>query len=460
MSDLLSNLSLAANSMAAQQAGLQVAGQNIANVNTPGYTKRAVELGAVAPTDALSAGNGVDVVAITAARASLLESQLQHEQPAQGRAGAMADSLSQIETALGTVGNSVDASLTQFYSAFSRLAQDPTSGVARQQVTVQAQSLATAFNGVAARLATAQGNADAQVKSNVDQINLLATQIASLNVSMSTGSATSGEAVKDKLGVALSTLSGLIDISVVPRSDGGADVSVGNGHALVIGANTYQIGVTPKAGSGLADLTSSGAVITGQVTGGAIGGLLQVRDVLLPGYMTRLDQLAHDVATSVNAAHQAGFDLNGTAGGNFFAPPAAVAGAASSMAVSASILNNPSLIAAASTATPGDNQNANAIASLQQAMLGGGSTNPVDTWGALVYRVGTDAQSASGDKTTRDEVVKQLQTLRDQVSGVSLDEEAASIMKFQSAYAANARYFSAVETSLSVLMTALGTGTA
>lgn len=456
MSDLLGSLSLASRALAAQQAGLDVTGQNIANVNTPGYSRRTVELAATPPIDRLSAGNGVDVVAIRAERADLLEAQLRHEQPAQGREAAMADSLSQIETVLGKPGTSIDASLTKFYNAFSQLAQDPTSGVARQQVIVQGQSLASAFNDVAARLASAQRDADAQVKSSVDQINTLAAQVASLNASMAGASASGNEALRDKLAVALSALSQLIDIGVVSRPDGGADVSVGNGRALVIGANTYQIGVTPIAVSGLADLTSAGTVITAEITGGRVGGLLHVRDGLLPGYTTRLDQLAFGVATSVNTAHRAGFDLNGIAGGDFFAPPAVVAGAASALAVSASIVANGNLIAAAATATPGDNQNARAITNLRQTALAGGTTNPVDTWGALVYRVGTDAQAATSDRAGRDEIVKQLSTLRDQLSAVSLDEEAANLMKFQRAYEANARYFSAVEASLNQLMQMVG----
>jgi flagellar hook-associated protein 1 FlgK len=456
MSDLLGSLSLASRALAAQQTGLEVTGQNIANVNTPGYTRRTVDLAASPPIDPLSAGNGVDVVAIRAERADLLEAQLRHEQPAQGREAAMAESLSQIETALGRPGASIDASLTQFFNAFSQLAQDPTSGVARQQVIVQAQSLTSAFNDVATRLASAQHDADAQVKSSVDQINGLAAQVASLNASMAGASASGSEALRDKLGVALSSLSQLIDIGVVSRPDGGADVSVGNGRALVIGANAYQIGTTPMAGSGLADLTSAGTVITTEITGGRVGGLLRVRDGLLPGYVTRLDQLAYGVASVVNTTHRAGFDLNGTAGGDFFAPLASATGAATSLAVSASIVANGNLIAAAATATPGDNQNARAITNLRQTALAGGTTNPIDTWGALVYRVGTDAQAAINDQAGRDEVVKQLYTLRDQVSAVSLDEEAANLMKFQRAYEANARYFSAVETSLNVLMQMVG----
>ncbi len=456
MSDLLGSLSMASRALAAQQAGLDVTGQNIANVNTPGYTRRTVDLAASPPVDPLSAGNGVDVVAIRAERANLIAAQLRHEQPAQGREAAMAESLSQIETALGRPGSSIDASLTQFFNAFSQLAQDPTSGVARQQVIVQGQSLTTAFHDVASRLASAQRDADAQVKSSVDQINTLAAQVASLNASMAGASTSGNEALRDKLDVALSSLSQLIDIGVVSRPDGGADVSVGNGRALVIGATTYQIGVTPAGGSGLADLTSAGAVITAEVTGGRVGGLLHVRDGMLPGYMTRLDQLAFGVATSVNTAHRAGYDRNGTAGGDFFVPPATAAGAASALTVSSGITANGNLIAAAATPTPGDNQNARTITDLRQTPLAGGTTNPIDTWGALVYKVGTDAQGAANEHAGRDEIVKQLQTLRDQVSGVSLDEEAANLMKFQRAYEANARYFSAVEAALNVLMQMAG----
>jgi len=89
---------------------------------------------------------------------------------------------------------------------------------------------------------------------------------------------------------------------------------------------------------------------------------------------------------------------------------------------------------------------------LQQAPLPGGTTNPVDTWGALIYRVGSDAQTATNEQSGRDQIVGQLQTLRDQISGVSLDEEAANLAKFQKAYEANARYFSTIQTTLDVLM--------
>ena len=462
MSGLMDSLSMATRSLGAAQAGLDTTGQNIANINTPGYTRRTVELAAVQPTDALSAGGGVDVVAVHSARAGLLEAQLLREQPAQGRESAMAGSLSQIERALGTAGGSVDAGLTDFFNAFTALAQDPSSGVARQQVTAQGQAFASTVNGVASRLTTAQQDADQQVTSSVDQINVLATQIASFNAALGGLNGSAAEGVRDKLGVALGSLAQLIDIGVTQRADGGADVSVAAGHALVIGASTYQLSVQPAAAvppaasTGLADVISAdGANITRKITGGQVGGVLQVRDVLLTGYKANLDQLAYDVATTVNARHQAGYDLNGTAGVAFFnPPPATVAGAANGLSVSAAVIADSRLIAASGTAAgaPGDNMNARALADLQQTALPPGTTNPIERWGALIYQVGSDSQAAANRELGHNEIVKQLQTLRDQVSAVSLDEEAANLTKFQRAYEANARYFGAIQTSLDVLM--------
>ncbi len=457
MSDLLGSLSVAARSLGAQALGLQVTGDNIANVNTPGFARRTVDFAEVPPDTLGGPGNGVDVVAIRAERDAFIEAQLRYEQPTQAREQAIADSLSRIQAALGDPGSSLDAVLTQFYNAFGTLAQDPTSAVARQQVVVQGQLLATTFHDIDFRLTSAQQDADAQVRASVDQINALAAQIASLNAEVSGAGGTANETARDQLNQALRSLSQLIDIGVVMQADGSATVSVGNGRALVVGSNVYQLGIAPRAGTGFADVTAGGFVITGEVTGGALGGFLQVRDVLLTDYRSRLDELAYGVATSVNAAHAAGYDLSGNQGGDFFAPPTAVAGAAQALSVSAAIAANPNLVAAAATPSPGDNGNARAIAALANAPLAGINASPVDAWAGLVYRVGTDAQVAAAERSMHDQVVQQLEKLRDQTSGVSLDEEGANLVKFQRAYEANARFFSAVQTSLDVLMQMVGT---
>jgi flagellar hook-associated protein 1 FlgK len=458
MSDLLTSLSMATRALSAQQAGLDATGQNIANINTPGYVRRTVVFAEVPPVDSDSAGNGVDVVAVKAERADLLEAQIRQEQPQQGRQTAMASSLSQVENTLGAPGASVDEDLSNFYNSFSQLAQDPTSGIARQQVISQGQALATSFQTVAARLSSARTDADRQVKSSVLQINSLAAQVASYNAAIG-GSVdqSAREATRDKLNEALSSLSKIIDVGVTARKDGGVDVTVGNGRPLVIGSSSYQLAVTPAAGSGLAQIsTATGVDITHEISGGQVAGQIQVRDTLVPGYMTQLDQLAAAVATTVNNAHKAGYDLNGNPGVNFFNQPTAVAGAASSMAVSAAVAADGKLVAAAGAPNAGDNQNARALANLQQAALSSGS-NPVDAWGSIVYRVGSDSAGAAASQSTHDQIVQQLQGLRDQVSGVSLDEEAGNMLKFQRAYEATAKYFSAIQSSLDTLMAMVNT---
>ena len=164
-------------------------------------------------------------------------------------------------------------------------------------------------------------------------------------------------------------------------------------------------------------------------------------------------ELAFDVAGQVNAIHSGGYDATGAAAGNFFAPLATVAGAAAALAVDPAVVANSQLVAASSTGALGDNGTAKALAGLRDArVMSGGTATATEAWSNLVYRVGSDVATASAASTTRDAVVRQLQQLRDQVSGVSLDEEAANLMKYQRAYEASARFFTTVNTTLDTLM--------
>ena len=456
MSDLFSLLGLAARALEAQRYGLDVTGQNISNVNTPGYTRRSVVLAEVPPYDRLSAGGGVNIEAVVAARTPFIDARLFQEQPALGRHGAILDGLAVVQTALGPPGASLDAALASFYNSFGALTQDATSTTARQQVIYTGQALAKTFNELAERFAVAQRDADAEVRTSVDQVNGLASRVAALNGAIAAADANEVDALHDQQSVALKSLAGLIDIGVMTRQDGGVDVSIGNGRALVVGNNTYPLTTTTSPPLGFASVVATGADvpadITSEITGGRLGGLIQLRDVLLPGYADRLDRLAYGVASDVNALHRSGFDLNGAQGTDFFVPLASQAGAARSMAVDASIAADPSLVVAAAVPTAGNNDIARAIAALQDAPMTGTSTKPVDAWSELVYRVGADASSAAQEQRSHHQVIEQLEALRNQISGVSLDEEAAMLMKFQRAYEANARFFGVANQALDVLM--------
>jgi flagellar hook-associated protein 1 FlgK len=450
---LINTLSQASSGLAAAQYGLNVTGQNIANLNTDGYARRTADFAEVPP----SAGGGVTVQGARAMRDMLLEARIRQEYPAEQQQGAIATSLGVVETSLGAAGSSIDADLTAFFNSFSSLAQDPTSSVSRDSVVVQGQQLARGFNDMATRLADARHAADDQIRSSVDQINSLAAQVAALNTAIGNANGVDVETMKDQLGVALKTLSGFADVTVSQRPDGSADVAIGSGRALVVGGAAYALGIGSAGISGLATITSGGVDITSEISRGQVGGLLQVRDTLVPDYQNRLDQLAFGVAQQVNTLHTAGFDANGNTGQTFFAPLASAAGAAAALAVDPALVANSALVAASQTGASGDNQTAKAIANLRDArVLNGGTTSMSDAWSQLVYRVGADSQSAQAQQQNGQQIVNQIATLRDQVSGVSLDEESAAMMKFQRAYQANAKMFSAVDSVLTTLMSMVG----
>jgi flagellar hook-associated protein 1 FlgK len=210
---------------------------------------------------------------------------------------------------------------------------------------------------------------------------------------------------------------------------------------------------TPQPPSGFASLQLGDYDITNQQTGGKIGGLLALRDGALAGYHTRLDQLAYDVATQVNALHVTGFDGTGAPGGNFFAPPAAVAGAAAALSVDAAVVADSGRVAGSGTAAVGDNQVARAIAGLRDSrVMSGGTATAAEAWAGFVYEVGSDVRSAETSSGTHDQIVRQLERLRDQQSAVSLDEEAANLMRYQRSYEASARYFTTIVDTLDTLM--------
>jgi flagellar hook-associated protein 1 FlgK len=434
-----------------QRFGLDVVGNNLANVNTPGYTKRVADLGAIPPPDRFSAGNGVEVLNVRSMRDRLFDQRLFDESPLEQQQAAMGDSLGLAEVALGKPGSSIDADLADFFAAFAELADAPTSSTARQQVLAEGEGVARAFNGMASRLTDAARAADARVREDVDAVNELTTRIASLNKSIASSPESQTLHLRDEQVEAVKQLSGILGTQVIELTDGTVQVTTRSGRPLVIGASSYPLAAVSAPPSGFARVQAGGLDITDEITDGHIGGLLQVRDRDIPGYATQLDQIAYDLANAVNALHATGFDTTGTAGGAFFTPPAAVAGAASALAMDPTLMANPSRLAAAAVASPGDNGIARQLANLRDARIVNGQTAD-EAWAKLVYDVGSDVHRAETEQASREEIVQQIEQLRDSVSGVSIDEEAAMMLRFQRAYQANARFFTVIDETITTLL--------
>jgi len=175
--------------------------------------------------------------------------------------------------------------------------------------------------------------------------------------------------------------------------------------------------------------------------------LIQIRDQEIPGLGSSLDQLAAGLANALNTANKTGFDLNGNAGGNLFVPPpVGGVGAAATLSVS---ITDPALIAASSDRTIGSNGNLAVLSAVHDQAVANGQT-PLDFYSNIVFQVGIATSNTSADVDSSNLILRQLQDQRGSVSGVSFDEEAANLIKYQTAYQAAARVVSTVNTLLDV----------
>jgi flagellar hook-associated protein 1 FlgK len=455
VADLFRSLTTASRSLDAQRYGLDVVGQNMANVNTVGYARRVVDMQSAATTNNGS-GGGVDVVAVRALRDRLVEHRLMQAVPTQQREAAMADSLSVIVTALGQPGKSLDKDLQNLFGAFSRLAEEPTSTIARHDVLMAADTVASTFHGISAQLDDAAHDADQRIRGAVSDVNGITEQLQALNEAFANApSAESVLRLKDQQTQLVRQLTEILDVQVLDQQDGGVTISIGNGQPLVVGQFRTPLAVANTPPLGYAAITLAGNTVTNAVSSGKIGGMLAVRDTNVPAYRASIDTLAFEVTQRINVLHRAGYDQTGTAGGDFFTALGSSTGAAAAIKVDPLLAADGRRIAAGATTAAGDNQVARNLAALQNnRVLNGGTSTMNDAWSDIVYRVGRDTQVAIQRSQSQTEVVRQMDALRDQVSGVSLDEEATSMLKFQRAYEANARFFTTIDQTLDVLMNA------
>jgi flagellar hook-associated protein 1 FlgK len=227
----------------------------------------------------------------------------------------------------------------------------------------------------------------------------------------------------------------------VTQSNDGEVITTGNGTPLVMGSQSYSLQTTTGSDGVQHVLDSNGTDITTTLQGGQLGGAIQIRDQVIPSYLTQLNTLASQFASAFNAAQAKGYDSNGKAGQNFFSVPASGAGAAAGISVS---ITDPSQIAISSDGTSGSNGNvANLSAALTNALPSG--QTPSQAYANLVFQVGNDTSNASAQSTAIGQNLTQLTNQQGSVSGVSIDEETTNLIRYQTAYEAAARIVSTIQ---------------
>ncbi len=444
---LNATLSTATQGLLAQELELQVTNNNIANANTAGYTREIVNLSEAAPTQtgSVSVGNGVEVAGIESVRDRLLSSRIQQQTSQQSGAQAQVHALSAIQTLFPSTGSSLAASLTSFYTSISALSSNPSDTATRQTALSSAQRVAQQFNSVAAGLSDAASSLDTTVTTDVAQINQLSAQAASLNqqVVQEAAAGQSTGAVGNQLNQVELKLASLTNISVTHGSQGDS-ISTGNGTPLVLDGQSYALKTTTGSTGHVQVLDATGTNITTNISSGDLGGTLQVRDTQIPALQSSLDSLANQFATSFNTAQAQGFDANGNTGTALFAIPSTVTGSAASIAVANTSASAIAASSVSGTGAAGSNGNvANLTAIENTAPVSGQSVTSLSS--NLIYQIGSLTQEATTESTA---VQLSLTSLTDQqgsISGVSIDEESANLVRFQQAYEAAAKVIATIQ---------------
>ena len=455
MPSLVDTLGAASTSLNTYESAISVVSNNTTNAATPGYATQNPIFVAdfFSPS---SGGGGVSPGTPQSTRDPYAELTVQQAQSAATYASTLSGSLSNVESIfpLPTAGQStsggVAGMMNAFFATFSSLTTNPNDTAARQAVINAAQNLTTAFNETDIQLSASRQNAISNAESNVASINSLVSQIQQINVDKQrNASANSDPGVDAQLHADLENLSQLANITTMTASDGTTSIYLGGQTPLLMGRQQFSLSTGQSSGQ-LQVLDPNGHDVSALITGGKLGAELQLANTNIPSYEQQLDTMAKSIADAVNQQLANGVDQSGTTPGaalftyNASAP-------AHTLSVTAI---QPSQIAAASAANPGGNDNAVTLSTMgtsPQASLGGFSF--VSYYGNLSARIGTDSQNAQNQSATSQSILTQAQTMRSNVSGVSLDQEATLLTQYQQAFAAVGKLVNVVDQMMQDLLT-------
>ncbi len=327
----MSIYSIGVGALNAAQAGLVTTNHNISNANTPGYSRQQTVQTSQWPlfTGAGFFGQGVVVDTVKRIFSDFLQNQLLQAEGQQNYLGTYYSQMRQVDNMLADTSAGLSPSLTQFFQGVSDMAANPSSIPGRQSMIGGAQSLVARFQALNDRFGELRDGVNTEIATTIDEINSYAQQIASLNqnIMLAESSTYKHQAndLRDQRDYLVSELNKLANVNVIKQDDGSYSVFIGNGQGLVVGPNTYRLAARPAAD----DLErvdvfyetgfNSYVPIKGSLlSGGKLGGLLAFRENSLDAAQNALGRVAIGLATTFNAQHQLGMDLNGNLGQDFF----------------------------------------------------------------------------------------------------------------------------------------------
>jgi flagellar hook-associated protein 1 FlgK len=344
---------ISVSALQAFQNAISVTSNNVANASTPGYDEESINLSEAIPQSNGSAtvGSGVVVTGISRAFSQAAANQLNTSQSSLGQLNALQSYSTQIDNLFGTTVGGLSTTLQNFYSAFSDVANNPTSTASRQALLGQAQDVASSFQNASSQLNSLNTDVNSRITADVTQINSIASAISKLNSQIVVGTAQDGNQppneLLDQRDQLVSNLSQLVGVSTTTEANGSLNVFVGNGQPLVLQGQTTALTTVPNQFNAsqleISTAASNGNVISGNISSGDLGGLLAARTQVINPALNQLGQIATALSQTVNSQQGQGLDLSGNLGANIFSVgvPLATASSRNSDAVTASVSVNP-----------------------------------------------------------------------------------------------------------------------
>jgi flagellar hook-associated protein 1 FlgK len=466
MPGLLNSLSIANSGIQAAQVGIDLTGNNLANVSNPSYARRRIVLESRRVAEGLP--GGVSIRMVESVRDNLLDSQVIREkaatahlesrqgalQLAQGFLGQTIDQQSSAgnlaQAAIGTGQYHIAYGLSQFFGAAQRAAVNPNSMADRQILAMNSSQLADRFRQVDTQLRRIGVDLDKDIQGEVRKANDLLVQISEVSRELSVVKNTRPDSVaslQDQLQVRLEELGDILSFESVTDDSNQIEITVGG--VALISANR-KVGSLEAAGdAGKLQVSAVGQGGASSPIGtGRILGWIEARDGGLASLIDQNDRLARTLMAEVNRLHASGTGLDGTGGRDYF-----IGTGAGDIRVNADLLADPRRIQLSGTGSPGDNSIAVAIGRLQETQqddLGGQTFSGF--YNQTVAGIGQQLSGTSSQLRDQEVIVGLLRNQRQAVSGVNLDEEMSNLLVMQRAFQASARLVSTVDTLMDTVI--------
>lgn len=439
-------LSVGLSALYAQRRAIDLAGQNIANVNTAGYSRQRAEMVAESgpAVPALfsryeGTGLGVRSVDVLRIRDQFLESRAQQEHGTSSYLSTLQVTLGRIEQAYAEPSDTgLGAQLSDFWAGWDDVANNPSDTAARSQLLERATTLTSSFRQLDTSLAKVGSASREQLNAIVQEVNTVAARIADLNGSIrsATASGLSPNALIDQRDLLAMQLADQVGATVRPGEGGSLDVFIG-GMAIVRSSSVELLKVETGAGPAYTTRVAWADDGLTATVGGTAQGLLETNNDLIPTQRAELAAVAQRLHDDVNALHLTGFDQNGVAGVSFFQM------GPNGIEVNSAIAADPRLVAASGASGAVDGSVAQQLAA---------QNGPDSLYRELVVRLGVAAQTTGRRVEVQGSIVSQIDAARDSEAGVNIDEEMTNLVAFQHAYSAAARFVSVVDDLLETLI--------